>query len=118
MLGLRHGAAGFLLFTFLLARGAAWPTLREWWACIRLAALLLVVGGSASVASLRSAGSCEVALVSAVIPLVATLGARGARRALRGLEHLGLLIGSTGALLLLGPGFARDPLRELVLCIS
>jgi len=104
--GGRFFLAGGLLLVVLLARGARWPTRREWWRS-GVAGVLMLAGGNGLVTLAETqVASNLAALMLAAVPAYVLLldwwrpgGTRPSRRAL-----LGILLGSLGMLLLVRPG--------------
>lgn len=104
--GGRSFVAGGLLLVVCLARGARWPTRREWWRS-GLAGVLMLAGGNGLVTlAERQVASNLAALMLAAVPAYVLLldwwrpgGTRPSRRAL-----IGILLGSFGMLLLVRPG--------------
>lgn len=70
MAGLRFLVAGVILFSFLLLRGHALPTLKQWGAASIIGILLLVVGnGLVTVAEHQNVPSGIAAVMVATVPL-------------------------------------------------
>ena len=106
MAGIRFTGAGVLLYVWARARGAKAPTLTEWRsAAIIGAALFFISNGGVSWSELRVPSGITALLVSTVPFWFVTMewlwhgGARPTRKIV-----LGLIIGLSGVLLLIGPG--------------
>lgn len=113
--GLRFVTAGVALMGFLRARGAAWPTLRQWSSAAAVGTLLLVLGnGLVAVAEHAGIASGVAATVIATMPLWAVLfGTAFGERPSWG-ELLGLVVGFSGVLVLRSGGALAVPLGGLV----
>lgn len=108
---LRFLVAGAILFAFLVARGAAWPTARQWRNAAVIGFLLLNVGNGAVVFAQRSVGSGLAATAVATMPLWAALAGGIWGQWPARLQWLGLVIGFAGIVLLnLDGEFAAHPL--------
>ena len=100
----RFSIAGLLLFVVLRARGAEWPTLREWLAAGAVGTLLLVMGNGFIVLAERSVDSGTAATVITTMPLwMAAIGWLWGERP-KARELLGLLFGFAGILVLKNGG--------------
>jgi drug/metabolite transporter (DMT)-like permease len=120
MAGMRFTIAGVLLFTFLMLRGAAWPTAAQWREQSIIGALLLL-GGNAVVswAELRTPSGITALILGAspiIVVIFEWLRPGGSR------PHIGLVcgvaVGIAGLALLVGPGAipadSRPPAADLV----
>ena len=112
MAGTRFATAGLILLAVARARGAAWPTRRQWGVAFISGTLLLAGGiGSVSWAEQR-VPSGLAALVAGAVPLVTVvvdwLRPGGSRP--DGTTVVGLLAGFAGVVLLINPG-ANDAAR-------
>jgi drug/metabolite transporter (DMT)-like permease len=112
MAGTRFAAAGLILLAVARARGAAWPTGRQWGVAFISGTLLLAGGiGSVSWAEQR-VPSGLAALVAGAVPLVTVvvdwLRPGGSRP--DGITVVGLLAGFAGVVLLINPS-ANDAAR-------
>jgi drug/metabolite transporter (DMT)-like permease len=120
MAGMRFAIAGSLLFTFLMARGAQWPTAAQWREQAIIGVLLLL-GGNAVVswAELRTPSGIT-ALILGASPLIVVIFEwlrPGGSRPHTGLV-CGVAVGIAGLALLVGPGAipadSRPPVADLV----
>lgn len=113
--GVRFLTAGVVLLLFLRARGAPWPTLRQWGSGALTGTLLLVLGnGLVGVAEHAGIGSGVAATVIATMPLWAVLfGAVFGERP-SWAELLGLVVGFSGVLVLRSGGALSAPLGGLI----
>jgi drug/metabolite transporter (DMT)-like permease len=105
MAGMRFAIAGVLIFGFLLARGAAWPTARQW-KDQAIIGIFLLLGGNAVVSwcELRTPSGIT-SLILGASPLIVVLFEwlrPGGKRPAFGLL-LGVAVGIAGMALLLGP---------------
>ena len=105
MAGLRFFSAGTVLFTLLLLRGAAWPTLRQW-RDQAIVGTFLLLGGNAVVSwAEQRVPSGLTALIIGAGPLIMALlewSRPGGARPSPSL-WLGVAIGFAGLFVLLGP---------------
>jgi drug/metabolite transporter (DMT)-like permease len=105
MAGARFLAAGTLLFIWARARGARWPTLKQWRGGLIVGALLLLAGNGGVVLGERLVPTGTVALLVGSVPLwMALLGwlrPSGTRPSLP--VAVGLLFGFAGVALLVSP---------------
>lgn len=106
MAGMRFAIAGVLLFGFLLLRGAAWPTPRQWRDQAIVGVFLLLGGnGIVSWAELRTPSGIT-SLILGASPLIVVLFdwlRPGGKRPTPGLVA-GVGVGIAGIALLVGPG--------------
>jgi drug/metabolite transporter (DMT)-like permease len=106
MVFMRFLTAGSILFLFLKARGAAWPTGRQW-AVNAVSGIVLLWGGNALVAvAEREVPSALTSLVLASSPIFMVLLdwlRPGGSRPTAGIWG-GIVVGLIGAFVLLGPG--------------
>jgi drug/metabolite transporter (DMT)-like permease len=120
MAGMRFAVAGILLFSFLILRGAAWPTAAQWREQTIIGALLLL-GGNAVVswAELRTPSGITALILGAspVIVVVFEWLRPGGSRPHTGLV-CGVIVGIAGIALLVGPGAipadSRPPVVDLL----
>ncbi|HYP78285.1 MAG TPA: drug/metabolite exporter YedA [Polyangiaceae bacterium] len=119
MAATRFSIAGFLLFAFLLLRGARLPSLREWLAAGAVGTLLLVMGNGFVLLAERSVDSGTAATVVATMPLwMAGLGWLLGERP-RARELLGLGFGFSGiAVLHSGDGLALMGTNGLLIVLA
>ena len=112
---LRFVLAGAVLLGVLRARGAAWPTRREWGSAALVGTLLLALGnGLVGIAEDAGIGSGVAATVLATMPLWAVLfGVLFGERPSRG-ELLGLVVGFSGVVVLRWGGALTAPLGGIV----
>jgi drug/metabolite transporter (DMT)-like permease len=105
MAGMRFAIAGSLLFAFLKAKGAAWPTARQWREQAVIG-IFLLLGGNAIVSwSEQTVQSGITSLILGASPLVMVIldwVRPGGRRPTVGLV-VGVAVGIGGIALLLGP---------------
>jgi drug/metabolite transporter (DMT)-like permease len=102
MAGSRHLAAGAILFSFALLRGAALPTAREWRDAAILGGLMLVIGNGGVTWAEQMIPSGVAALLVALTPLWMVLfdwGRPGGNRP-HYLVGVGLVFGLAGVVLL------------------
>lgn len=120
MAGMRFAIAGILLFSFLMIRGASWPTAAQWREQAIIGALLLL-GGNAVVswAELRTPSGIT-ALILGASPLIVVIFEwlrPGGSRPRAGLV-CGVAVGIGGIALLVGPGAipadSRPPFVDLI----
>jgi drug/metabolite transporter (DMT)-like permease len=120
MAGARFGIAGVLLFSYLMLRGAAWPTAAQWREQAIIGVFLLL-GGNAVVswAELRTPSGIT-ALILGASPIIVVMFEwlrPGGNRPRAGLV-CGVGVGIVGLALLVGPGAipadSRPPAVDLV----
>jgi drug/metabolite transporter (DMT)-like permease len=125
MAGTRYFVAGVVLFTWARAHGAAWPTRANWRAAFIAGTFLFLAGNGAVVFAETRIPSGVAALIVALVPiwmaLLAWLWHGGARPRLPVI--MGLLLGFTGLVLLVGPGQLAgsagvDVIGAGVLCVG
>jgi drug/metabolite transporter (DMT)-like permease len=98
--GARYFIAGVLLVAFELARGAKWPTAKQWLLSLPVGALLFIVGnGFVAIAEIKLS-SALAAVVVATMPLFAAAMAPAFGEKTRRGEWLGLALGFLGVLVL------------------
>jgi len=106
MAGLRFLVSGVVLFAFLLGRGAAWPTARQW-RDQAIVGLLLLLGSNAVVSwaelTTPSGIACLLLGGSPIVVVLMDWLRPGGQRPGFGLT-IGVLVGVAGLALLLGPG--------------
>lgn len=102
MAGARHLAAGLLLFAFALARGAKWPSRREWRDAAIAGTLMLVIGNGGVTWAEQLIPSGIAALLVALTPVWMVLvdWARPGGVRPRVLVGIGLVVGLAGVVLL------------------
>lgn len=118
--GIRYSIAGTLMFSFLILRGAAWPTRRQW-RDAGVVGVLLLLGGNGAVALALEQGvsSGMSALVVAIAPLFALIFASLWGQAVQGRDWLGILLGLGGVLLLNAGGeLSASPAGGLLLVMA
>jgi drug/metabolite transporter (DMT)-like permease len=125
MAGMRFAIAGVLIFGFLLARGAAWPSARQW-KDQAIIGIFLLLGGNAVVSwcELRTPSGIT-SLILGASPLIVVLFEwlrPGGKRPAFGLL-LGVAVGIAGMALLLGPdsipaGYRPPAIYFVVLFLS
>lgn len=118
--GIRYSIAGTLMFAFLIIRGAAWPTRRQW-RDAGVVGVLLLLGGNGAVALALEQGvsSGMSALVVAIAPLFALIFASLWGQAVQGRDWLGILLGLGGVLLLNAGGeLSASPAGGLLLVMA
>jgi drug/metabolite transporter (DMT)-like permease len=105
MAGTRFLIAGALLYAFVRLRGTAAPPRRQWKAAAVVGALLLLCGNGGVVLAERTVPSGVVALLVALVPawMVAIEWVRPAGVRPTGRTLLGLVVGFSGMVLLVGP---------------
>jgi drug/metabolite transporter (DMT)-like permease len=121
MAGVRFVIAGLLLSLWSRARGAAWPTMKEWQTAAVIGSCMLLGGNGGVVWAEQRVPSSMAALIVAVVPLVTVLidwlRPGGQRPDLA--TSVGLCIGFAGVAILVNPAAqdaARiDPLGALAL---
>jgi drug/metabolite transporter (DMT)-like permease len=103
--GTRFVTAGLILYLWARRRGAARPTASQWGAACLTGILLLVCGNGAVIWSEQHIASGIVALIVAVVPLWMVLldWLRPAGTRPRSAVFVGLALGLTGLVLLVGP---------------
>lgn len=120
MAGARFAIAGMLIFTFLMVRGAAWPTAVQW-RDQAIVGIFLLLGGNGVVswAELRTPSgiTCLILGTSPLIVVIFDWMRPGGRRPTAGLLT-GVLVGISGIVLLVGPGAipagSRPPAADIV----
>lgn len=115
--GIRYTIAGSLMFSFLMMRGADWPTRRQWCDAGVVGALLLLGGnGAVALALQQGVSSGMSALVVAIAPLFALIFAALWGQAVHGRDWVGIALGMSGVLLLNGGDeLSASPLGALLL---
>ncbi len=118
--GIRFLIAGGLMFAFLRARGAPFPTRREWLGAALIGTLLLVGGNGGVTFAEQWVASGLAAVAIGAVPLWAALFAGLFGRWPTRFEWCGLLLGFAGLVLLnLGHGLnATSPLGVIALLIA
>ena len=123
MAGMRFVVSGVLIFTFLLIRGAKWPTLKEWKEQAVIGFFLLL-GGNALVSwAEQHTPSGITALILGASPLMMVLvdWVRPGGRRPTLLLAVGVVIGIAGVALLLGPDAIpagnRPPVIDIIAII-
>jgi drug/metabolite transporter (DMT)-like permease len=103
--GARFLCAGTILFTWAMSRGASRPKLSHWLHSGLIGVMLLVIANAGVAFALKTVPTGLVSLLSAMVPIFFVLidwlrphGNAPSKRII-----LGLLIGSVGALFLIGP---------------
>ena len=118
-MGTRFVAAGVLLGTFALWRGARWPNRDEWFSAVVLGALMLGGGYGATAVAQTSVSSGLVVAFIAVVPAVVALGQWPYGVRPTALETGGIALGLVGVLLLTqGQGFAASPAGLLAIGLA
>jgi drug/metabolite transporter (DMT)-like permease len=123
MAGIRFAVAGILLFGYLIARGAPWPTATQWRYQF-IAGLFLLLGGNAVVswAELRTPSgiTCLILGASPLFLVLLDWGRPGGKRPTAVLAT-GVAVGLIGVAILVGPGAipedARPPLIDVLALI-
>jgi len=119
MAGTRFLVAGGGMALFLRARGAAWPTQREWLSSAVLGLLMFVLGNGTVAMAERHLSSGVAAVVCGTTPLwVAAMsplfGVRASRR-----EWFGLVLGFMGVgALAFGDDLRAEPLSAAILMLA
>jgi drug/metabolite transporter (DMT)-like permease len=114
--GSRFIIAGSVLLCVLKARGAAWPTLKQWLLALPVGTLMFLCGNGIVALTGRGIGSGVVAVVAATMPLFAAgiLRFFGEKLSLREIAALG--IGFLGvAVLATGKDLQANPWMTLLL---
>ena len=105
MLGARFGLAGALMVGWLLLRGHAWPSGRQWRTATVIGGLLLLIGTGSVAWAEQYIPSGLAALLVTTVPLwmvlLDWLWKRGRRPS--GIVFFGLLLGLVGVVLLVDP---------------
>ncbi len=125
MAGVRHLAAGAILYLWVASRGIERPAARHWLSAFALGALLLVGGNGGVTWAEQRVASGLAALIIATMPLWLVLldwmwhGA--ARPTLR--VAMGIVVGFAGVVILVGPGRLAgadrvDPVGAIVLTFA
>jgi len=116
---MRFTVAGVILLAVARARGAAWPTAKQWLAALPVG-VLFFIGGNGFVAIAETTLSSSVAaVVCATMPLwtavIASItGETPSRR-----EWIGLAVGFAGVVVLVGGAYTGgDPLHLFLLILS
>jgi drug/metabolite transporter (DMT)-like permease len=119
MMGTRFFVFGLVFYYWLRLRGAARPSLREWW-WSTVIGVFLMLGGSAGVAYAEQwVASGLAALVIATTPLWTVLFAALWKHRPSRVEWTGLAVGLCGILLLnMGGDLRANPLGAAVLVIA
>lgn len=115
----RYLVCGAILFVFLRARGAAWPTRREWLNALPVGALMFVTGNGTVAVAEQHLSSGVAAVVCGTMPLwLAALGHFfGERASVR--EWFALVLGFIGVVLLsMGGELRGDPVSALILFVA
>ncbi|HVK74649.1 MAG TPA: drug/metabolite exporter YedA [Kofleriaceae bacterium] len=116
---IRFTIAGGVLLAWAGARGAAWPTARQWLGALPVGALLFVGGNGFVAIAEKEVSSGLAAVVCATMPLwmaifASVTGERPSRR-----EWLGVGLGLGGVVVLVaGSEMAAAPLAAAILCAS
>lgn len=120
MAGLRYLIAGILLFSFLVIRGHALPTLRQWMAASAIGILLLAIGnGLVTIAEHQHVPSGIAAVMVATVPLFTLCfsmlwGMRNTR-----LEWSGIALGLVGIVLLnTGSNLLGNPQGAMLILLA
>ncbi|MCU0701349.1 MAG: drug/metabolite exporter YedA [Myxococcaceae bacterium] len=119
MAAARYLSVGLVLLVFLTARGAAWPTGRQWLLSVPIGGLMFLLGNGTVAFAEKHLSSGIAAVVCGTMPLwVAALGPLfGERATVR--EWVGLGLGFAGvAVLGLGRELRAEPLHAAVLLIA
>jgi drug/metabolite transporter (DMT)-like permease len=116
LLGTRFIAAGGLLMLWLLLRGHALPTLRQWGGATLLGFLLLTLGlGGVAIAEQTVSSGATVALISA-LPLITALWSGAFGRWPRQWEWFAIALGVAGTLVMItGRDLQASPLGTLLI---
>jgi drug/metabolite transporter (DMT)-like permease len=119
MMGMRFFFFGLIAYAWLRLRGAARPSLREWW-WSAVVGMFLMLGGSAGVAyAEQRVSSGLAALVIATTPLWTVLFAAIWKHRPNRVEWLGLSIGFSGIVLLnLGGDLRANPVSAGLLMLA
>jgi len=120
MAGVRYVCAGLIIFAFLMWRGHAMPTRRQWRDAGIVGTLLLLGGnGAVCLAMERGVSSGMSALVVGVTPLFALVFAACWGQRASGREWAGMLIGLVGLVLLnFGRELSASPVAGLLLVFA
>jgi drug/metabolite transporter (DMT)-like permease len=116
---LRFLAAGLLLMAFVKARGAPWPSWKEWGGAAIVGALLLAFGNGLVTYAEQSIASGLAAVMIGTVPLWAAIfatlwGQRPSR-----LETAGLIVGFGGVgLLNAGTSLSAHPIGAIVVLVA
>jgi drug/metabolite transporter (DMT)-like permease len=117
--GFRYMLVGGGMFLYLKAKGALWPTLREWIGATVIGIFLLMGGTAGTVYAEQWVGSGMAALVLSTSPLLTVLFAMFWKHRPARNEWLGMLLGMAGIVLLNIEGDLRaHPLGAVVLMIA
>jgi drug/metabolite transporter (DMT)-like permease len=116
---IRYVSAGLLLLAIGRARGARWPTRREWGAAAVTGALFFVVGNGLVNVAEGSVSSGLVAVLVATMPLWTALLARVGGQRPSASELLGLVLGLAGVVVMHGDAQLRaSPLGTLAALLA
>jgi len=120
MAGIRFLTAGVILFSFLLWRGYAFPTLKQWVAAGTIGILLLAVGnGLVTVAEHQDVPSGIAAVMVATVPLFTLCFSRLWGMQNTALEWAGIALGLVGIVLLnTGSNLASNPTGALLILLA
>lgn len=119
MASTRFILTGTVLLLFLKARGAAWPTKREWLAATPVGFLMFVLGNGTVALAEKHISSGVAAVVCGTMPLCVAAMSRFFGEKVSPREWGGLVIGFVGvALLSFGKELRADPVSALILCIA
>jgi len=116
---MRFTVAGVILLAVARARGAAWPTAKQWLAALPVGALFFI-GGNGFVAIAETTLSSSVAaVVCATMPLWTAVIASIAGETPSRREWTGLAVGFAGVVVLVGGAYTGgDPLHLVLLILS
>lgn len=119
LIGTRFLVAGGVLLGFLLLRGYALPTLRQWGGASVLGFLLLVVGlGTVTIAEKSVSSGFAVALIS-ILPLITALWSGAFGKWPRGWEWGAIGLGSLGTLVMItGQDMQASPMGTVLILIG
>ncbi|MER2560376.1 MAG: drug/metabolite exporter YedA [Myxococcaceae bacterium] len=119
MASVRFVLVGVVLLTFLKARGAAWPTPKEWLLSTPVGVLMFVLGNGTVALAEKHISSGIAAVVCGTMPLCAAamgplFGERATPR-----EWVGLIAGFAGvAVLGFGSELRAEPFYAAILCVA
>ncbi len=116
---IRFTVAGSILLAWSAARGATWPTARQWLAALPIG-VLLFAGGNGFVAIAETEVSSGIAaVVCATMPLWMAVFSSLAGERPSGREWLGVALGLAGVgILVSGAEMAAAPVAAAILCAS